>query len=85
MTPDQYHEILLGLDRVLDCFDRASVLMTSEDLKLQHELKVCRSKVLKAESGHPFPLKSDPASVQFDPEVTLAPWQIGYDPRSVDS
>jgi hypothetical protein len=83
MTSDQYHEILVGLDRVLDCFDRSGVLMSQDDLTLKHELRVIRSNVLKAESGHPFPFMTPRsfAKTESEPEITPAPWQIGYDPR----
>lgn len=85
MNADQYHEILGGLDKVLSCFDRAGVLLTPADLWLRHELRVLRSRVLKAESGHPFPLRPEVQKLppdEPDPEMTPAPWQMGFDPRN---
>jgi hypothetical protein len=83
MNADQYHEMLLQLDRLLEYFDRAGVLLSPQDLALRHQLRVLRSNVLKAESGHPFPAASFPAVIdnEGDEEITPAPWQIGYDPR----
>src|SRR4051794_16924484 len=55
MTPEQYHELLLGLDRCLFVFYEASREMTEDDRHLEGEIAILRSQVLKAESGHPFP------------------------------
>jgi CheY-like chemotaxis protein len=58
MTPDQYHRILVALDVVLESFEAPLITLSSEEAKIQYELRVIRSKILKAESGHPFPFNS---------------------------
>jgi hypothetical protein len=83
MNADQYHEVLLGLDRVLDLFDRPGVYLSPDDTNLQLRLRLLRSDVLKAESGHPFPSFTDPSFLlrDPDPDLTRAPWQGGFEAR----
>lgn len=73
MTPSQYHQVLLALDRVLVVFKDAESDVTSDDLKLILEVSKLRAKVLRAESGHPFPLL-DRDEGELDPETTKPPF-----------
>src|SRR4051812_35961766 len=72
MTPAQYHRILVALDVVLDAFDEPAVVLSPEEAKIQYELRVIRSKILKAESGHPFPFGGPETADQLD--VTAPPF-----------
>lgn len=58
MKPEQYHQLLLALDQTLKVFEGADEDMLVEDRKLRRHLEIIRSLVLKAESGHPFPLQT---------------------------
>lgn len=58
MTPDQYHSVLLSLDQALRVFEHPGVELNADDRELLRQLEIIRSQVLKAESGHPFPLQT---------------------------
>jgi CheY-like chemotaxis protein len=58
VKPEQYHRLLLALDQTLKVFEGADEDMLVEDRKLLRHLEIIRSLVLKAESGHPFPLQT---------------------------
>ena len=60
MKPADYHSILAALDQTLDIFNRASGDHSEDDRELLQRLAIIRSQVLKAESGHPFPLRTHP-------------------------
>lgn len=79
MTPDQYHQVLIGLDRALFVFHEAANDLTADDAQLKMQIALLRAQVLRAESGHPFPLQ--PANVaargsDADPDITRAPFSI---------
>ena len=80
MNANQYHRVLLGLDQVLILLNEASTHLSADEVRLKNQLEVIRSQVLKAESGHPFPFKTDSAFAPGstpDPDLTLGPWQTG--------
>jgi CheY-like chemotaxis protein len=59
VKPDQYHRVRIALDQVLSVFRAASVAdLSPDDLALLRQLEVMRSRALRGESGHPFPLRS---------------------------
>ena len=58
MKPDQYHSALVALDQALQVFQGAAANLSPDDEQLLRHLEVIRSQVLKAESGHPFPLQT---------------------------
>ncbi len=63
MNPDKYHLILAALDQALAVFNRCEEDRTDDDRELLKRLEIIRSQVLKAESGHPFPLRTRPEPV----------------------
>ncbi len=78
MTPEQYHRMQVGLDKALTVMHESPASLTTEDIELKLQLTLTRAHVIRAESGHPFPLhkpkpietfKADP-----DPELTTLPW-----------
>src|SRR4051812_34742978 len=79
MTPAEYHRVLLALDVVLDAFEGPAIALSPDDARMRHELRVIRSQVLKAESGHPFPFqRAEPAaSSPESPEQTTRPPNFG--------
>jgi CheY-like chemotaxis protein len=54
MTPSQYHSVLQKLDAVLGALAEAEPEWSPQDRVLEHQVRLLRSDVLKAESGHPF-------------------------------
>lgn len=60
MKPAEYHSILIALDQALAVFARSEDEPTDDDRELLKRLEILRSQVLKAESGHPFPLRARP-------------------------
>lgn len=75
MNNNQYHRVLLGLDEVLRTFGEAGHDLSEDDRIVKEELDVIRSKILKAESGHPFPFKSRLTNEQDSThDMTRAPW-----------
>jgi len=64
VKPADYHLILAALDQALDVFNRADDEQTEDDRELLQRLAIIRSQVLKAESGHPFPLSTQPDLVR---------------------
>jgi len=80
MTPQQYHEVLIGLDRVLFVFHESKAEMSGDDREVCRQIAMLRSQILKAESGHPFPFAQ--LAPEGDPEITVAPWPSAKsDPR----
>lgn len=75
MSPQQYHEVLIGLDRALFVFEESREQMTAEDELLRAQVANLRSQLLKAESGHPFLFSPSVRSVA-DPDETVAPWSL---------
>lgn len=57
MNPDQYHGVLLALDQALKIFKNPDAVLSADDRQMLMNLEVLRSQILKAESGHPFPLQ----------------------------
>lgn len=80
MTPDQYHQVLIGLDRALFVFhETPPTEITQDDLQLKMQIATVRSQVLRAESGHPFPLRSPHQATppsDGDPELTPPPFSF---------
>lgn len=79
MTPDQYHQVLIGLDRALFVFHEAASEMTPDDEQLRMQIAIIRARILRAESGHPFPFDLPPGSAAVpdnDPDLTRAPFNI---------
>ena len=75
MKPEQYHQVLIGIDRALFVIHENPADFSSGDLDLAYELELIRSKVLKAESGHPFPFQTaDDSKSLVGDEITRAPW-----------
>jgi CheY-like chemotaxis protein len=77
VEPEQHHRILLALDEALKVFQSSEASLSKVDRDLLLRLEIIRSQVLKAESGHPFPLHpSTPpgASVETEPGGSGAPW-----------
>jgi hypothetical protein len=64
VKPADYHSILAALDQALDIFTRADGEHSEDDRELLQRLAIIRSQVLKAESGHPFPLSTHPDLAQ---------------------
>ena len=58
MTPDHYHNVLLALDQALHIFREQTANLSADDRQMLWHLELLRSQVLKAESGHPFPLQT---------------------------
>lgn len=58
MNPDQYHSVLIALDRALQVFQDSAADISHHDQAMFRKLELIRSQVLKAESGHPFPLQT---------------------------
>lgn len=54
MTPSQYHTVLQKLDGVIEALAEAEPDWSAQDRVLERQLRILRSEVLKAESGHPF-------------------------------
>ncbi len=54
MSPSQYHAVLQKLDVVIEALAEAELDWSAQDRVLEHQLRILRSEVLKAESGHPF-------------------------------
>ena len=63
VKPENYHLILAALDQALAVFKRFEEDRTADDRELLKRLEIIRSQVLKAESGHPFPLGTQPEPV----------------------
>jgi CheY-like chemotaxis protein len=63
VKPENYHLILAALDQALAVFKRFEEDRTADDRELLKRLEIIRSQVLKAESGHPFPLGTRPEPV----------------------
>jgi CheY-like chemotaxis protein len=57
VNPDQYHGVLLALDQALKIFKNPDAVLSADDRQMLMNLEVLRSQILKAESGHPFPLQ----------------------------
>lgn len=78
MTPEQYHQVLIGLDRALFMFHEAATTLTPDDIEIRMQIATIRARVLGAESGHPFPLNTPNSLLQTDadPELTRAPFSI---------
>lgn len=75
MKPNQYHRLLGALDEALAAFKDYAADLTEDDLRLQRELEVMRSQILKAESGHPFPFKQRLLfEDDSDFDMTRTPW-----------
>jgi CheY-like chemotaxis protein len=55
VSPEQYHSILTSLDQALLVLRDASAEHTEQDREFLLELEILRSRILRAESGHPFP------------------------------
>ncbi len=73
MSPSQYHSVLKKLDAVIGALAEAEGEWSPQDRVLDRQLRVLRSEVLKAESGHPF--------VAFSPLRPTRP-ASGRSPRS---
>jgi hypothetical protein len=73
MSPNQYHEVLIGLARALFVFEESKEDMTPEDEILRAQIANLHSQLRHAEAGHPF-LFSPPVRHVADPEATVAPW-----------
>ena len=77
MKADHYHQMRVALDRALALFSESSGSLSTDDYQLKHDLEVLRSRLLKAESTTPFPVKG-PATITpgavGDPDLTEAPW-----------
>jgi hypothetical protein len=77
MHADNYHQVLVALDRALDVFAESSGQLAADDYQLKHQIELIRSKILKAESGIPFPFKGSSAfapGAAPDPDLTKIPW-----------
>jgi len=77
MTAHNYHRILVTIDQALDVFAESAGHLSADDYQLKQQIEVIRSKILKAESGIPFPLRESSTfaqPTQADLEVTRAPW-----------
>lgn len=75
MKPDQYHRLLGALDNALNVFHDHADELSDDDRRVQHDLAVMRSQILRAESGHPFPFKFrllNERDSEFD--MTRTPW-----------
>lgn len=57
MKPEQYHDVLVALDQALRVLEGTTTGLSAGDRELHRQLQFIRSQVLKAESGHPFPLE----------------------------
>jgi hypothetical protein len=85
MTPDQYHQVLIGLDRVLSVLHEAEGALNEDDIKLRAQIALIRSQILKAESGIPFPFgqvspnpelnAAEREPLENDPDLTRVPWR----------
>lgn len=73
VRPDDYHLILMALDQALAVFGRCKQDWTDDDRELLKRLEIIRSQVLKAESGHPFPLRprTEPVAGAHLTDLTL--------------
>jgi hypothetical protein len=79
MTPDQYHQVLIGLDRALFVFHETPAAdLSADDHQLKLQIATLRSQVLRAESGHPFPFGAQSAGseAEADPELTPPPFSF---------
>jgi CheY-like chemotaxis protein len=87
VKPEQYHSVLIALDQVLKALSAARADFSADDRELLRHVEHLRSEVLKAESGHPFPLQTltpparktegaetEPLPVPGLPEVSAEAW-----------
>jgi hypothetical protein len=75
MTPEQYHQVLIGLDRALFVFHEAVPELDERDAKLIERLTAIRADVIQLGSGHPFRLLPPNKEEQEDSEITRVPWR----------
>jgi hypothetical protein len=75
MKPQQYHALLGALDHALELFDRFAADLSVDDQHVRDDLELMRSKILRAESGHPFPFKFRLMNEEdSDFDMTRTPW-----------
>lgn len=73
MSPQQYYEVVIGLDRALFVFHECEATLDDADRELVNRLAELRSEIVRVGTRHPFPtVISGDAS---DPELTRAPWK----------
>jgi hypothetical protein len=74
MTPEQYHQVLIGLDRALFVFQEAVPELDERDARLIERITAIRGDVIQLGSGHPFRLLP-PKTEEEDSEITRVPWR----------
>ena len=77
MKAENYHQVMAAIDRALDVFAQSAGHLSAEDLQMKSQLEQVRGKIVKAETGNPFPFKGSaplPPATAPDPHLTQAPW-----------
>lgn len=69
---DCYNTVRVALDQALHVFQTAPAELSDADQQLLWQLEQIRSKVLRAESGHPFPSSTTTPFVSRSPESTVS-------------
>lgn len=83
MSPEQYHRILESLDQALQVIQGASAELSEQDREFLLQLEILRSRILRAESGHPFPPRTVP-TLQSDSASPFASLRAGAEPPRSD-
>ena len=77
MKAEKYRQVIAAIDRALDIFAQSAGQLSADDLQMKSQLEQVRSKIVKAETGNPFPFKGSsplPTATAPDPNITQAPW-----------
>ncbi len=77
MKAENYRLVVTAIDRALDVFAQSAGQLPADDLQLKSQLEQVRGRIVKAETGNPFPFKgSGPLATAKapDPNITQAPW-----------
>jgi hypothetical protein len=65
---------MAALDAALETFAKSAGTLSADDYQLKSQLEQIRSKVYKAGTGTPFPVKTPAADPAAPPDLTQAPW-----------
>ncbi|PAW67432.1 MAG: hypothetical protein B9S34_05420 [Opitutia bacterium Tous-C1TDCM] len=79
VSPEQYHRILESLDQALKVIQGASAELSEQDREFLLQLEILRSRILRAESGHPFPPRPVP-TLESDSASPFAALRAGAEP-----
>lgn len=75
MKPHQYQSLLTVLDQALSTIDDFVSDLSEDDQLIRDDLELMRSKIVRAESGHPFPFKARLMNEEdSDFDMSRTPW-----------